>query len=58
MGQRDAERLERVAYNLLMNAIRSTNPGGQIWITVRSRDGAGMLKVKDTGIGLSAMRCH
>jgi signal transduction histidine kinase len=49
----DAQRLERVAYNLLMNAIRSTNPGGQIWISVQSRDGAAMLKVKDTGIGLS-----
>jgi signal transduction histidine kinase len=49
----DAVRLERVVYNLLMNAIRSTNPGGQIWLTVLERDGAAVLKVKDTGVGLT-----
>ena len=49
----DPIRLERVVYNLLMNAIRSTNPGGQIWLTVLERDGAAILKVKDTGIGLA-----
>ncbi|HEY1600016.1 MAG TPA: ATP-binding protein [Pirellulales bacterium] len=49
----DAVRLERVVYNLLMNAIRSTNPGGQIWLTALERDGAAVLKVKDTGVGLT-----
>jgi signal transduction histidine kinase len=50
----DAARLERVVYNLLNNAVRSTNPGGQIWLTVQERDGVAQLKVKDTGVGLSA----
>ena len=49
----DAARLERVAYNLLMNAIRSTSPGGQIWLTVQGRDEACVMKVRDTGVGLS-----
>ena len=47
----DAARLERVIYNLLNNAIRSTNPGGQIWLTVQERDGVALVKVKDTGAG-------
>lgn len=50
----DAQRLERVAFNLLQNAIRSTNPGGQIWLTVNEKDGVAVLKVRDTGAGLSA----
>jgi signal transduction histidine kinase len=49
----DEVRLERVAYNLLMNAIRSTSPGGQIWLTAQGRDEACILKVRDTGVGLS-----
>jgi len=49
----DAARIERVVYNFLNNAIRSTNPGGQIWLTVNERDGAALLRVKDTGVGLS-----
>ncbi len=50
----DAARVERVVYNLLNNAIRSTDPGGQIWLTVNERDGAALLRIKDTGAGLSA----
>ncbi len=50
----DAPRLERVVYNLLQNALRATNPGGQIWLTVNERDGVAVLKVKDSGVGLSA----
>lgn len=49
----DPERLERVIYNLLMNAIRSTNPGGQIWLSALARDGEAIVKIKDTGIGLT-----
>ncbi len=50
----DAQRLERMVFNLLQNAIRATNPGGQIWLTVNEKDGVAVLKVRDTGVGLSA----
>ena len=50
----DPARLVRVTYTLVMNAIRSTSPGGQIWISALARDGEALLKVKDTGVGMSA----
>lgn len=49
----DASRLIRLAYNLIMNAIRSTSPGGQIWVTVVAQNGNAVLKVKDSGVGLA-----
>ncbi len=50
----DPVRLSQVVANLLNNAAKYTEPGGQIWITV-SRDGDDVvISVRDTGIGISA----
>lgn len=49
----DAVRLEQVVCNLLENAAKYTNPGGQITLTLTQRDGQALLSVRDTGIGLA-----
>ncbi|HEY2840256.1 MAG TPA: HAMP domain-containing sensor histidine kinase [Pirellulales bacterium] len=50
----DPTRLERVVYNLLVNAVRSTPTGGHIWLTAREENGHALVIVKDTGIGLDS----
>lgn len=49
----DAARMEQVAANLLVNAVKYTEPGGRIAVTVRVEDGAGVLRVADDGAGIS-----
>jgi heavy metal sensor kinase len=49
----DEARLIQVVLNLLDNAIRYTNPGGQIQITVEQTEKAARLLVRDTGIGIA-----
>lgn len=49
----DPTRLEQVVSNLLNNACKYTEPGGSIWITVTIVSGRAILKVRDTGIGIS-----
>jgi two-component system phosphate regulon sensor histidine kinase PhoR len=48
----DASTLRRVVDNLLVNAITYTPRGGKVDVTVEPRDGAAVLAVKDTGIGI------
>ncbi len=49
----NADILERLAANLLENAVRYTPPGGRIEVTVdRSETGAGRIIVADSGIGI------
>ena len=50
----DATRLEQVVANLLTNAAKYTDPGGQITLTVEATDGRAVVRVADTGIGISA----
>ena len=47
-----ATELESAIRNLLTNAVRYTPSGGRIRIEWRSRDGEGLLSVRDTGIGI------
>jgi len=50
----DRMKLDRIVANLVMNAIKFTTSGG---ITVRvavTHDGAAVIRVRDTGIGMSA----
>jgi two-component system, sensor histidine kinase ChiS len=49
----DPEALERVVANLLHNAIRFTNPGGGVKVSLRRKEDAVLFVVRDTGIGLS-----
>ena len=48
----DSVRLVQVMVNLLNNATRYTNPGGQIWLTAQRIGGDAVLSVRDTGTGI------
>ncbi len=50
----DPVRLEQVLVNLLNNAAKYTEPGGKIWLSAERLGNDCVLKVKDTGIGISA----
>ena len=49
----DAARLEQVVVNLLTNAAKYTDDGGRIGVSVRLEGDAAVLRVRDTGIGIS-----
>jgi two-component system phosphate regulon sensor histidine kinase PhoR len=48
----DEESLEHVLENLVDNAIKYTNPGGQVTIRWQDEGEAFVLEVEDTGIGI------
>jgi signal transduction histidine kinase/DNA-binding NarL/FixJ family response regulator len=48
----DAEQLEKVLLNLLSNALKFTNRGGEVEVVVTSDDGAATIAVRDTGVGI------
>jgi signal transduction histidine kinase len=47
-------RLQQIAWNLISNAIKFTEPGGKVTVTTLSRGGQAILRVEDTGIGIAA----
>ena len=49
----DPLRLEQVVGTLLGNACQYTPPGGQVWVEVRLEAAVVVLRVRDTGAGLS-----
>ena len=49
----DAGRLNQVVINLLENAAKFTEPGGQITLTLEDQDGSAVVRVRDTGIGIA-----
>jgi len=49
----DAARLEQVVTNLLTNAVKYTNEGGHIWLSVQQEGDKAVLRVRDTGIGIA-----
>jgi signal transduction histidine kinase/ActR/RegA family two-component response regulator len=49
----DARRLEQVVVNLLANAAKYTEHGGQIWLTVQQEGEEAVLRVRDTGVGIA-----
>jgi signal transduction histidine kinase len=51
----DASRLEQVFVNLLNNASKYTDEGGQISMSLQTQDGYAIVRVKDSGIGISAL---
>lgn len=48
----DAELMERVFYNLLLNAAQATAPGGAVTVKARSLAGAAEISVIDRGVGI------
>ena len=49
----DPGRIKQVVYTLLSNAVKFTNPGGDIGLTIHAGEHEWMLEVKDTGIGIA-----
>jgi signal transduction histidine kinase/ActR/RegA family two-component response regulator len=50
----DLSRLIQVVANLLNNAAKYTEVGGQIWLTTKREGDEGVISVRDTGIGIPA----
>ncbi len=49
----DATRLEQIFENLLNNAAKYTESGGQISVTAERRDGQAIVSIKDSGVGIA-----
>jgi PAS domain S-box-containing protein len=49
----DANRLQQVLANLISNALKFTDAGGRVTVSVARRSGRAELAVADTGIGMS-----
>ena len=49
----DEARLIQVVMNLVENAVRYTNPGGRVTVTVEAQQDQASLAVRDTGIGIA-----
>jgi PAS domain S-box-containing protein len=50
----DATRLTQIVTNLLDNAAKYTDPGGEIWLSAERDGNEAVIRVKDSGIGISA----
>jgi PAS domain S-box-containing protein len=50
----DSTRIAQVIANLLNNAAKYTEPGGQIWLAAERVGGKAIVRVKDTGVGILA----
>jgi len=48
----DPVRLTQIVGNLLNNAAKYSEPGGQIWLTVTCENNQAIISVRDTGIGI------
>lgn len=48
----DPEKMERIMLNLFSNAVKYTNPGGEIEVQLKVQGGQLAILVKDTGIGI------
>jgi len=53
----DPTRWAQVLGNLLNNACKFTDKGGQIWLTVERESQAAVIRVRDNGIGIAAEQC-
>ena len=49
----DKEKIARVVFNLLSNALKYTPAGGDIFVSLKDEDGKFRLDVRDTGNGIS-----
>jgi PAS domain S-box-containing protein len=51
--QADATRIAQITLNLVTNAVKYTQPGGRIKVTVKRNGNFGEIEVADNGIGMS-----
>jgi signal transduction histidine kinase len=51
--QADPARLEQVFVNLLLNAAKYTDAGGNVGLFVERQDGDAIVRIRDTGIGIA-----
>jgi signal transduction histidine kinase len=49
----DCARLEQVFVNLLINAAKYTDAGGEVGLAVERKAGAAVVRIRDTGIGIA-----
>ena len=49
----DPTRLEQMITNLLINAAKYTNPGGQLSVSTRREANEALIRVKDNGLGIA-----
>jgi signal transduction histidine kinase len=49
----DADRLKQVFLNLINNAIKATQAGGKVTVTLRASNNQAVVRVIDTGIGIA-----
>jgi PAS domain S-box-containing protein len=49
----DVTRIEQVVVNLLNNAAKYTDEGGQIWLSAKQEGNLAVLRVRDTGVGIA-----
>lgn len=49
----DEEKISRVIINLLSNAVKFTKPGGNIFVNIYDKSDSILIRVKDTGVGIS-----
>lgn len=49
----DADRLKQVFLNLTNNAVKATQAGGKVTVTLRSTNNQAIIRVIDTGIGIA-----
>jgi signal transduction histidine kinase len=52
--QGDADRLDQVFQNLISNASKYTNPGGDLTLSLRVHDHDAVVRIRDSGIGIAA----
>ena len=52
VGYWDPDLLERLATNLVENAVKYTPPGGRVRVRTATKDGAAVLEIADTGPGI------
>jgi signal transduction histidine kinase/DNA-binding response OmpR family regulator len=48
----DPYRLEQILSNLLVNAAKYTDPGGQVWFSADRENGDVVFRIRDSGIGI------
>lgn len=49
----DSARIEQVVVNLLTNAAKYTEEGGHVWLTVQKEGEECVIRVRDSGVGIS-----